>query len=116
MALSFTVETARTRLQALEELVLVLPDSLPFNDSVEATFALDPGDIEDEGSTYALNRCFEVNWGHKNDGITITERGTKLMCTLAIIDEVIPTAMDIGIVVLWIDAFIQAVISAGATP
>lgn len=77
-------------------------------------FALDPSDVKDEGSTYALNHCFEVNWDHRNDGTIITEHRTKLICTLVIIDEVILTATNIGIVILWIDALIQAEINAGA--
>lgn len=116
MALPFTIETAHIRFQLLESLIPSLPTSLPFNDSEDTSFALDLDDVEDEGSTYALNCCFEINWGHKNDGIITTERGTKLLCTLAIIDDVIPTAMDISIVILWIDALIHAALDAGATP
>lgn len=115
MACPFTVETARTRLQLLENLVHSLPEDLPLNDSEGASFALDPDSVVEEGYTYALNQCFECVWGYKNNGLRITERGTKLLSTLAIFDEVIPMAEDIGIIILWVDALIQAAVNAGAT-
>lgn len=113
MASSFTREEAASKLAQLRELILGLPSSLVLNASDSACFCLDESDVEDIGWAGALNRCFEINWGHRINGIKILERGSKLSCTVAITEAVIPVAEDVGLVVLWLDTLLDAVRKAG---
>lgn len=113
MAFSFTREEASSKLAKLKELILSLPSSLVLNTSGSACFSLDLDDIENMGWAGALNRCFEINWGHRINGIEILERGSKLSCTVTITEAVIPVAEDIGLVVLWLDTLLGAVTKAG---
>ena len=106
------MEHLRVKLRTLKQLIVQLPSDLPLLSSGRALFSLDPDDFEDIGLAGALNRCFEIHWGHRAHGITITERGDKLKTTTSILHDVLTSispSEDIGIVELWMDALLMAV-------
>ncbi|KAJ3005259.1 hypothetical protein NUW54_g4423 [Trametes sanguinea] len=108
---STIMQALRDKLRHIEELFLVLPDSLPLNSTGNAVFGLDSDDFEDLGYAGALNRCFEINWGMRINKIHITERGDKLKTTVAIFREALTlmtAADDIGLVEIWLDILINS--------
>ncbi|KAF7799758.1 hypothetical protein EIP86_011000 [Pleurotus ostreatoroseus] len=80
------------------------------------SLALDPEDIEDIGYSGALNRLLEIQWGSKRDGLNVIGRLSELVCTVNLIESVIPVAEDLGLVCLWIDAFLLAVAGTAISP
>ncbi|KAL1943445.1 hypothetical protein VTO73DRAFT_4520 [Trametes versicolor] len=100
------------KLDTLEGLIQLLPDSLPLKETGTSLFGLDSDDLIDIGIAGALNRCFEINWGMKAYGFRITERGDKLSTTIDIFRDTLNTmgpTDDRGLVGIWIDMFIKTV-------
>ncbi|TFK18905.1 hypothetical protein FA15DRAFT_660328 [Coprinopsis marcescibilis] len=73
-----TSQELDTRLRRLSALLDSLPLSLPVLAPGEAYgFGLDPGDIEDEGLIYALNRNLEMAFGHTRTDISALTNGDQ---------------------------------------
>lgn len=108
-----SVSEAEEKLRLLERLVSSLPSAATSGQHVR--ICLDGEDIEDIGYSGAFNRCLEIHWGYKAHGLSVNLRDEKLQVTLDLFHAVIPNAEDIGLVELWLDAFIDAARASGAT-
>ena len=98
----------------LSELFDSLPDTVPFVPMFYPC-GLDNEAIEDIGYAGALNQCFHRVWGYKSDGLVIDQRGPKLDSTIAVLQDVADIAEDPGMVLLWVEALIEAAYAAGAS-
>ncbi|KAI0358756.1 hypothetical protein OH77DRAFT_1397368 [Trametes cingulata] len=109
------LESLQQKLETLEKIFELLPQSLPLNTSGPVQFMLDADDLEDLGIAGALNRCFELNWGMRVYGTRISERGDKLSATVQTLKHVLGRLTpqdDVGLVELWMDTLIQAAMTA----
>ncbi|KAI0772979.1 hypothetical protein BD413DRAFT_543756 [Trametes elegans] len=105
------MEQLQLKLQSFERLVNNLPLDLPLHFTGNEIFGLDLEDIPDLGYAGAVNRCFELNWGMRANGIRIEERGDKLSTTLVILERALkemPASADFGLIGIWLDTLIAA--------